>query len=799
MRSVFLRYALRNILRNKLFTLINLGGLSVAVTSCVLIGLWTKHEFSYDRYIPDWENIFRVTVKVDRPDGYHSHYARCSQDWILQMPENFPGIRKMARLYPLGRTAIQHDEVKFYSENAFRCNPEMIRIFDLDFILGDPKTALNNPGSVLLAESLVEKYFHDPDVIGKQLKMAGIFDTEFKEYNITGIFRDFSEYAHLHPSLIISLEDPQDLRGSAYTYFLLNNQNTADHLIANFQTFAKDYLPEDEKETSKIFLQNISDIHLYSNKDREIEKNGNIRLVISFLVAGLLILVLAITNFINLNLVQSIRKQKNFMVTKILGAGIKYIFLNIFLESMVLGTLIFIISCTFLTLTGKLTAGMFPSHYLSDNWPAIYLLTGGMTFLISVINTLVLFLSLLKPLRSTPSITSGKSIFSGHKSMHTRKILIIFQFTISIVLLTSAIFVNQQKNFMLSKRMGGGKDAIVVMEGFNWAQKEHYYEFKSRLLENTVIKSVTGIMEEPSGNIMDAMPFEMSGISAEKKDLMIHVLPADDNFIDFFNLRMLAGRNFRSYNPDLKEEDYIINETALQYLGFDDPETVVGRKFKLKFPIDSIFFGGKICGVVKDFNFSPLRQSVKPLVIFQKPIWYWVTMAKVDSSNINGAIRFIHKAWTDTYPEYLFDYTLMNDLYDDVYSSEINQSKFSRVFTLIAVLIAILGLFGITSITIELRTREIGIRKVIGANFWDVIFMLQKEITIWIFIAILIATPFTWIILKKWSQTYAYHPSPSWSLFFITGIITMIIAWITVSYKSIRAALTNPATTLKYE
>jgi putative ABC transport system permease protein len=346
--------------------------------------------------------------------------------------------------------------------------------------------------------------------------------------------------------------------------------------------------------------------------------------------------------------------------------------------------------------------------------------------------------------------------------------------------------------------MGFEGESVVVLKDLNWKLREKYPEFKERLIDYHSIKEITASMEPPSGYVMDAMGVEMEGLS-EDEDISVYVFPVEDNYIDFYDIPIIAGERFVSFSKDSQKEEYILNESALQHLGFETPEDAIGRQFKLNFFIDSLFNGGTIKGVIRDFNLSPLFEPVKPLVLFQKPIWYSTILIKIDTSRTYETLQLISETWEDLYPDYVFDYFFDDDLYQYAYHNEIIQSKISKTLTLLAIIIACLGLFGISTIIIQLKTKEISIRKVNGASSGDILFMLSKEFILWIIIALIIATPVNWYILNRWGENYPYKVDLPWWIFPLSGLLALLFAWISISYYSIKASRQNPAETLRYE
>jgi putative ABC transport system permease protein len=761
-----------------------------------------KNEISYDRQQKNADRIYRLTVEVRNPNGYQAHFARSWQTWITRMPEQFPAIEGMARFSPWSKTAIRLGEIKFNSSQVFQVNPEVFKVFDFDLISGNPANALDDPKKMIISESLARKYFNDADVLGKTLDLSGIYDTAFSDFEVTGVFRDFPANSHFHPEILISMDHPDTFQGWAYTYLLLRKGSNAESITDNFREFSEKFLPAEEKDNSKIYLQNIKQIHLYSKKDREIEKNGDAKQVLIFTLIGVTIFLLALINYVNLSIALIIKKKKNLIISKIFGAELPHLFKSFFVESLLFNFFVAIISLSMILMYRNHIAEFITPGYLLSNLKFLMSLSLILCFFSSLAVSVPQLLIII-----TPFITAGDFVprqvnyvrLIKSKNSGIKNFLVVAQYTASIVLIISAVFFNKQKNYLLANRLGAEGEPVVVLDNLNWQVKDKYFEFKNRLLENQLIRDVTGSMEEPSGVIMDAMPFEMSGIANDKKDLVLYVAPVDDNFFRFFNLDLIRGHDFTKYSPASSREEYILNETAMKYLGFDDPEQAIGRNFKPIFNVEGIFKGGEIIGVVRDFNFSTMKEKIKPFVLFQKPIWYWTFMVKVDRMKIHESLRYIKSTWDQVYPEYTFDYSFVDRDYQQAYHDEIVQAKLSGYFMILAIVIASLGLFGLASISIEQRTREIGIRKVIGANSLDIIFMLNREFTIWVLISILAGLPIAWIFMRNWSENFAYKATLSWWIFAMAAITILMISWLTISYCIIRASRKNPVEVLKHE
>ncbi len=793
-----IKSSFRFLWNNHFFSLINIVGLAIGFICVLLISLWVIKQLNYDRHIKDYRKIYRLTVEVSNSSGYHSHFARCWQPWTRRMHNYFPDIKKIALLAPLRRTAVKMDEIKFNVEQVYQCNMETLEIFDIKTIRGDNHPAFDEPNRLLISEKLYNTYFENTVLLDSIIEISGAFDTEFKDFKVVGVFKDFPETSHLHPEIIISLPDPERFEGWAYTYLELSDGSKSSDIIEKFPDYAKQHLEEETRNTSEIHLQNISDIHLHSKKDREIETNGDIKVVWLFSSIGIAVFAITLINFLNLNLILQLKRNYILVIKKILGSNVLDLAKGIFLEitiQIILATLITIMIFYFIKPFGSLT------FYNNDNilYPFLVLFS---IFCIAIIVSNIPPLLIVKR-QWNENITVKGSIIDdsyllkkGNKGF--RKVLVILQFTTSIILIASAYYIHQQQQFLWQSRMGFEQESVIVLKELNWKMREKYSEFKTRLEAYHNIKQITASMEPPSGYVMDAMSLNMDGIP-EEEEVSIFVFPVEDNYIDFYGLPIIAGEDFSNQSPDIQKEEYILNETALSHLGFSYPEDAIGRRFKLNFSIDSLFQGGIIKGVVKDFNLSPLFEKVKPLVLFQKSIWYSTILIKVDSIHRNESLQLVKATWDEIYPDYLFDYSFDDDLYRNAYRNEILQSKLSKYLTFLAVFIACLGLFGISAIIIQLRMKEIGIRKVNGATSLNILYMLSKEFFQWILISMILATPFSLLILYKWSENYPYKATLSWWLFPMAGIIALVFAWISISFYSFKAAYKNPVDVLRYE
>ncbi len=793
-----LKSSFRFLWNNRFFSLINIGGLTIGFTCVLLISIWVITQLNYDRHIRNHKKKYRLTVEVNNSNGYHSHFARCWQPWTRQIHNYFSDINKIALLAPLRRTAVKMNEIKFNAEQVYRCNKETLEIFDITVIKGNNDPAFEEPNMVLISESIYNTYFENTVLMDSIIELSGAFDTEFMDFRVVGVFMDFPKTSHIHPEILISLPDPDNFEGWAYTYLELSAGSKAADIIQQFPEYANRHFSEEVRNTTDIHLQKITDIHLHSKKDREIETNGDIKVVWLFSSIGIAVLLITLINFLNLNLILQLKRNNILIIKKILGSDILELAKGIFFEI----TIQIILACS-ISLIIVYFMKPFGSLYIYEDINILFLSIVQFSILCIALIISLIPPSLIVKRQWYSNITlKGAKIDDSYllKKGNTgfRKILVILQFTTSIILIVCAYYIHLQQQYLWQNRMGFEQESVIVLKELNWKMREKYSEFKTRLEAYHNIKQITASMEPPSGYVMDAMSLNMDGIP-DDEDVSIYVFPVEDNYIDFYSLPIIAGEDFSEQSTDIQKEEYILNETALSHLGLSDPEDVIGRRFKLNFSIDSMFQGGTIIGVVKDFNLSPLFEKVKPLVLFQKSIWYSTILIKVDSIHRNESLQLVKATWDELYPDYLFDYSFDDDLYRNAYRNEILQSKLSKYLTFLAVFIASLGLFGISAIIIQLRMKEIGIRKVNGATSLNILYMLSKEFFQWILISMIIATPFSLSILYKWSENYPYKATISWWLFPMAGIIALVFAWISISFYSFKAAYKNPVDVLRYE
>ncbi|MBN2273174.1 MAG: ABC transporter permease [Bacteroidales bacterium] len=820
MLKKYLNSAIRNILRNKLYTAINIIGLSISIACCILIILFLKYEFSYDTFHTKANRIYRFTTEVENENGYKAHFARCASSWIKYLPEEFPEVEKMVTMFPGRRMTLMANEKKFALENAYYTDSTFFSVFSIFPLKGDRYKVLKDPFTAVISESLARKYFGDSDPLGRIITNTGWHNgvkwTKLN-YTITGVFKDIPATSHFHTDLLIS-DKSQNSESWKYVYLLLHKHAKPSDFIKKFDAFLERHT-EDKSNKSIIVphLQHITDIHLKSNKDREMEDNSNMTVMLILSVTGLIVLAVSWINYLNLNIAGIYGRSRNLQMYKIHGCTNAGLMVMYFIESLIITTIAFSLAYIFIRISfpflSPATGNILHPNLLSffpETLHLIAIMFAG-TIIIGSVTVLVFFIRFYP---STRSVATQSPNAKRKSSAGFRKSLVVFQFILTTLLIISALVINMQGKYIQDRQTGAKLDSVLVVKLFNQDIMSHYSVLKSELLRSPDIIDVTASFEDPFDLTMDAMGFETQGIHPDNKDKVLWVYVADDNFFRFLDVPITAGHDF----PPLKvyknsstfnghqlnnyintREDYILNETAVKELGWT-PEEAVGKPFKLKFPWgENVIFGGQIVGVVKDFNINTLHHEIKPYVFFQKNIWFWNLLVKADEKNIHKALQHISETWDRVIKDYPLDYEYNKDIFFHAYKKEIIQSRLTGFFSLLAIIVSCMGLFAISSVIILQRTKEIGIRKVNGASSSTIMRMLIKEFSVLILISFLIACPVGYYAMTTWLESFAYRIVVGWWIFAVAGIIALFVGCLTVSWQSWKTAGRNPVEALRYE
>ena len=815
----YLKVALRSIFRNKLTAFINIAGLALAMMCCMLIYLYIRDEVSYDKQHASADRIYRVTRNFLSDDGTPNlHLGNVAPPIGPLLKNDFGEIKVLARTVNFGIVMGLEEngklEKNFSEDHLFLAEPDIFKIFDFKIVAGDPATALTRPMTVMLSQKTAMKFFNDVNVTGKRLRANNQFDIE-----VTGVYEDLPPQAHWHPEYLVSFSTLEDDNiygrknletnwgnNSFGTYMLLEEGADPKKIEARFPAFLDKHfgnyakanwgVPADwvASKSTTLFLQKVTDIHLRSHLDDELEVNGNINTVYMMGIIGLFIILIACFNFINLSTARATKRAKEVGLRKVVGAFKMQLISQYLSESvlisffaLVLGTGFAFISLHWLNVfTGKTL-----SLNLIANWPLLIGLI-AFSFLVGILAGVypAFVVSGFKPalvLKGQQGSTRGKGAL--------RKALVVAQFAISIALIIATAITFQQLGYLNSLDLGYSKDQVVTLPYYEEELDPVYDAFYNELTKSSQIKNVSRSSRVPTGRLLDSQgaPLIMKGDSLVSSTVTTKDVRVDYEFFKTFDIPVAAGRDF---SKDITTDDtlaFIVNEAAAKAYGWKTPAEGIGKDFA---------YGGttgKLVGVVKDFHFESLHQEIVPLVFYPRKGGYRRMAVSISGKNMEEGMAHLEKLWHEFLPKRPFDYEFLSERYQQLYSSEQKQSQLFTIFAGLAIFIACMGLFGLATFNTMQRVKEIGIRKVLGASVPNILGLLSKEIVVLIVVANVMAWPVAWYFMQKWLGTFAYHIDMNLLVYFLTAASAIALALVTVSMQTIKAATSNPTQTLRYE
>ncbi|MDP2884758.1 MAG: ABC transporter permease [Ignavibacteria bacterium] len=784
MFTSYLKIAARSLLRNKLYSFITIFGLSVGITCCLLFFTYIHNELSYDRFHANAGRIYRVAV-WDTAGYYPEGYARTPSLLAPALKFHIPEIQQTVRfLDRRGRVVSRIDQpnIRFLEDRFFFSDQSLFSTFSFQLIRGMASSALTEPNTVVLTASSAKKYFGDSDPIGQTLNYEN-------KYNliVTGVLADPPPNSHLQFDFIASFSTlgdtehklPWDWQG--FTYLLLPPSVTVAEMESQMQAAYERHIRARWWSAGlRLRLDRLTDIYMHSNAMSDVVKGDWKRLYV-FAVIALLVLLIAVANYVNMITARTVHRAREVGVRKILGADRAQLVRQFVIESM-LTTLIAVGIAliatelalpTFNNLIGKRLA----ADYFSSADTAWFLL--GMTLSVGLLSGFIpaIFLSAFKPVSVLRGLTS-----SGDRwTTWLRPILVVGQFCITASLLVGALVIEQQLEFMLRAKLGYDKEQVIAI--YLRTARSSYQALKQELSRLPGVVSVSASMGSPSKAAM-SFPQEIQGQKVE-----MNWMPVDADFIPTLGIEIVQGRNFSSLISTDSTDAAIINQTYARMLGEREP---IGK-------IVDAFGNRKIIGVVKDFHTTSLREPIRPTALSIFPKAFQSLLIRVNPANFRATLPLIQETWHKFVPDWPFDFTFLSDEYDAMYRNEERLGQVFNAFAALAVFVACLGLFGLVSYTAERRTKEIGVRKVLGASNGGIVSLLSKDFLRLIVIANLIAWPIAYLALSKWLEDFAYRVDLSWWMFVLVGGITLLIAFVTVALQAIRAARANPVEALRYE
>ena len=792
----YLKTTLRIVKRHKGYSFINIFGLSVGLACTILMLIYVRHELSYDRFHKNAENIYRVIYKKE-------------MDWYALSPgalksallADFPEVARAVRICPWGGYINFNGSINYgsnrYIENKFLIvDQEFLEVFTFPLISGDPKTALSEPFSVVLTQEMAEKYFGNENPMGKILK----FDNR-DDYKITGILKNIQANSHFSFDFLISLETmyytsyrgrKSDLINWTHwfsaTYIQLEKNCNPNVLEDKLQALVKKHI--DERSKNEFHLQSLTKIYL-NPINPPIGKTSDIRYIYLFSAIAFISMLIACFNYMNLSTAHSAHRLKEIGVRKVIGAGRLHLIRQFLGESILFAIIAFILSILFVELLLPAFGSLFDKElnfgFFYGSWLVFAFICGAILVGIISGSYPALFLSSIGPL----NILKGGFNIGSKRSSGVRNSLVIIQFIFSIGLIICTFTIYNQLNYIKNIDLGFKKDNTIIIPVTEMNLERDYEPFKNELSQHSQISDIS---------ISSKLPSLITGGGNAKwegkteQNIKFTRGFVDYNFLDFYSIELLEGRNFsKRMIADIKTA-YILNETAVRAIGWKEP---IGKRFNQWGDED-----GVVIGVVDDFHHLPLHQRIEPLVLsLIQNEWEEAGFIsiKISPHDIVGTLSFIEEKYKQFSPDSPFSYSFFDERIDRMYKSEQKLGQSFVGFTLIAVCIACLGLFGLTSFTAGQRTKEIGIRKVLGASVSGIVCLLSKELVKWVLMANLIAWPLAWFFLNRWLQNFAYRIDASIWTFILSTALALVIALLTVSYQSIKAATANPVDSLRYE
>jgi putative ABC transport system permease protein len=806
----YIKTAVRTLTKNKGFTAINVLGLALGLAACLLIVFYVFDELSYDRFNIKADRIFRVNNNI-KFGGNEDSYAVTPAPAAAALKADFPEIEQVARMIDRGSFKVKKGNQDIQEYNMIYADPTLFDIFTIPMIHGNPATALKDPNSVVITDEMAEKYFKSLNVIGQTLTFN---DSLF--YKVTGVIKKMPKQSHFNRDFFISMSSLTESRQTTWlsnnftTYILLRPNADPVKLQSKFHQFLVTHAEPElqilihtnfanfEKSGNyfKFSLSPLKSIHLQSQRVGELGMNGSLSSIYIFSSIAIFLLLIACVNFMNLSTARSASRAREVGVRKVLGSPRKYLIFQFLTESFIvtlIATVIAVVAAWLLlpafnnlankdlVVTPQILSWLLPVLLL------IVLIIGGLAG-----SYPAFFLSGFQPIQ----VLKGK-LASGFKGGLLRSSLVVFQFFISIFLIIGTIVIYDQLKFIENKDLGYNRDHVLIIQNV-WQLGNNSATFKSfrdevKQLPGVKNVSLTGYLPTSMNN--NSTSFFKDPVVDQKRGILSEEWFVDENYIPTLSIKMASGRNFSDLMPT-DTTAVIINEAAAKILAFNNP--LNQPLYSPNDPSGKTFKQYHIIGVMKDFNYRSLKSEVKPLIIVDGED-RGAMAVQVRSGDISGLISQIKSKWTSFAPNQPFSYAFMDEEFDKLYRTEQRTGTIFVIFTSLAIIIACLGLFGLAAYAAEQRTKEIGIRKVLGASMSGIVGMLSRDFIKLVLIAIVIASPLAWYAMNYWLQDFAYRIHIQWWVIALAGAAAIIIAFVTISFQSIKAALTNPVKSLRSE
>ncbi len=785
----YLKVAFRNLLRNKIYSLLNIGGLAHGLACCLVIVAFIGYEYSFDNFHQNGDRLYRILIDSRQAGGKIGTNTPAGIYGTLSA--EFPEIQSVIRLANYASPILRYKGQQLIPDEFLWTDSGFFNAFSFHLLKGDPATALEDPNSLVLTESAAKKIFGDEDPVGK------VIPSDYHNFTVTGVAEDVPGNSHLTFSYVAPFEglvglylDKDGLSDfvnwNYQTYVLLAPGTDVKSLETRLPDWVEKHIGKEERNVVHVLLQPIRDIHLSANVTDDPAVTIDKRYLVMLGTIALIILFIACANFMNLSTARSLRRAREVGLRKVLGTVRSRLILQFIGESILMSLLALPLAVAFAELMLPLF-DQYVNRHLDLLQPTTLLIALGLSALAGFLGGIypAAYLSYFKPI----DVLKGR-FQAGRQGIITRRVLIFAQYAITTVLMIGTLVVLRQFHYMSTADPGFRRDSIVY---FHMDKKvmDSYDTFRQQLLTDPDIQSVTRAAALP-GYLYTSQTY-MIGEGTDKPDTSnINSLVVDEDFVPTFDIKVIEGRNFSRERPTDETESYLINESAAKEFGFDNP---VGQPLH----VWSRPATGRIIGVVKDFNFRSLRQPIGPLVMRIERSWCATVIARLGPNNIKGSLDHIESVWHQISPDYPINYRFFDETLERLYSSEKRLSKILTYLTGAAILVASLGLFGLASFSAEQRIKELGVRKVLGASPWQLAVLLIRQFTTWVLLAIIVASPVAYYVATRWLRNFAYRTGVGWQVFGATLALVITIAILTVLVQAIRASRMSPAEALRYE
>ena len=784
----YFKTALRSLRNNTTYSFINITGLAVSLAVSILLLLWVSDELSYDRFNVNATNIYKLAPKFDEQNVWYMTPAPIAVYAKKEVPE----VQDACRITENGNVSIfEYNGKQLTESHNCLADASLFSMFTFPFIEGNPRQPFTDAHSIVLSETTAKKFFGNEDPMGKVLKAD-----DKKLYRVTGVMKDMPANSYIHYNIVFNfqqLEEEYDTSNyfkalntnwDQYSYetFVMLKPNASTALAAQKMSVIHrhNYDIQANKHLTYL-LAPLTKLHLYSLDGKE----QGMMVVRVFFIVAVIVLLIACINYVNLITARAIKRSKEISLRKIVGAGKAELFMQFLSESLLTFLIALVLATGIIYLVMPLYNNISGKNIVFKPWSPNVLAVYGLTMLATLLLAGIypaITLSSFKPLEAMKGKLSG----IGSKG-NFRKVLVVVQFSFSIMLITSTIIIGKQLKYIREKNLGYDKQNVFSFDMRNI--NDHYDAAVAELLKQPGISGVTESGADIINNSSGSTDIDWDGKRTDQQSFTIIQMPIERNFLQVMGMQLVEGKGFTGSPAD--SANFILNETAIKATGIQEP--VIGKRLT--------FHGTKgiIAGVVKDFHFQDMHQKIPPLLMQYDKYWRGKMYVRTTGKDAPRALAAAENVWKEYNADYTFDYTFLDSQFDDLYKTDMHVGQLFNCFAIITILISCLGLFGLVTFTAESKVKEIGVRKVLGAGVPDIVTLLSKDFLVLVLIAAAIAFPVAWYGLNSFLQGYAYRTNLSWWVFALAGVITLLIAMFTVSFKCVQAALANPVTALKNE